>query len=51
MDRRQVLRLIGGLAAAGLTGAAAACSADPVGPSVPMANGKQITIGLIAPAV
>ncbi len=50
MDRRQVLRLAGGLAAAGLTGmSAAACAAEPVAPGAAPPNGKRASIGLLAP--
>jgi branched-chain amino acid transport system substrate-binding protein len=50
MDRRGVLRLFGALAAAGVAGAAAACSTTPdVGPNIALPNGKHITIGLVAP--
>ncbi len=52
MDRRQVLRLIGALAAAGVTGAGAACTANTAdGPGMALPNGKRITVGLVAPAV
>jgi branched-chain amino acid transport system substrate-binding protein len=51
VDRRQVLRLIGGLAAVGLTGAAAACAGAAADPAANVPNGKRIPIGLVAPAV
>jgi branched-chain amino acid transport system substrate-binding protein len=50
MDRREVLRLFGAVAAAGLTGAAGACATGTTGgPVVPTPNGKTLNIGLIAP--
>jgi branched-chain amino acid transport system substrate-binding protein len=50
LDRRQVLRLFGGVAAVGAAGALGACGAeDPPGtPERP--SGKTIKIGLLAPA-
>jgi branched-chain amino acid transport system substrate-binding protein len=51
MDRRGVLRLIGGIAAASLSGAAAACATTDTGPELALPNGKTLSLGLIAPMV
>jgi len=50
LDRRQLLRLFGGVAAAGAAGALGACgTADPPG-TAEQPSGKRIKIGLLAPA-
>ncbi len=52
LDRRQLLRMIGGLAAAGFAGSAtAACTSEPEGNAMEQPSGRTIVIGLIAPAV
>jgi branched-chain amino acid transport system substrate-binding protein len=52
MDRRGVLRLIGGVVAAGLSGAVAACSSvSQPAPQVAVANGQTLSFGLMAPMV
>ena len=51
LDRRQVLRVFGGLAVAGLTGAASACAVEPQGTAMERPSGLTIPIGLIAPAL
>jgi branched-chain amino acid transport system substrate-binding protein len=50
-DRRQMLRLIGAIAAVGATGAAAACSTALPAAQLEVPTGRTITIGLIAPAL
>jgi branched-chain amino acid transport system substrate-binding protein len=51
IDRRQVLRIIGAIAALGATGGAAACSSSlpTTQPEVP--TGRTISIGLVTPAL
>jgi branched-chain amino acid transport system substrate-binding protein len=51
VDRRQLLKIIGGLAIAGTAGSTAACTSEPQGNNVEQPSGRTITIGLIAPAV
>jgi branched-chain amino acid transport system substrate-binding protein len=52
LDRRQVLRIFGALAAAGVTGSASACSSSqPEGAQMEQPSGRTITVGLIAPAL
>src|SRR5690606_20391700 len=49
--RRQLLRLIGGLAAAGVTATVAGCTDEPEGNAMEQPSGRTIVIGFIAPAV
>ena len=51
LDRRQVLRLFGAVAAVGATGAATACTDEPLGTQMERPSGRTITIGLITPAL
>lgn len=51
LDRRQVLRILGAIAAAGATGAAASCSSEPTGNDMERPSGRVIRVGLIAPAL
>jgi branched-chain amino acid transport system substrate-binding protein len=50
LDRRQVLRLFGGVAAAGAAGALAACGIEEPGAIPEPPSGRKIKIGLLAPA-
>jgi len=51
MDRRQVLKLLGAVAAAGATGGAAGCGSNVPGTTMEQPSGRSITIGLVSPAV
>ncbi|HLT11813.1 MAG TPA: ABC transporter substrate-binding protein [Micromonosporaceae bacterium] len=51
LDRRQVLKLFGAVAAVGATGSAAACTASPMGMQMEQPSGRTIMIGLVAPAL
>ncbi|HEX6873703.1 MAG TPA: ABC transporter substrate-binding protein [Micromonosporaceae bacterium] len=51
LDRRQVLKLFGAIAAAGVTGSAAACTSGPNGEEMEQPSGLSINVGLIAPAL
>jgi branched-chain amino acid transport system substrate-binding protein len=51
LDRRQVLKLFGALAAVGTTGAAAACSTAPTGSQMEQPSGRTIKVGLVSPAI
>jgi branched-chain amino acid transport system substrate-binding protein len=51
LDRRQLLRIFGGLAAAGVAGAAAGCTSNPEGNAMEHPSGRTIVVGFIAPAV
>lgn len=51
LDRRQLLRIFGGLAAAGVAGTAAGCTSEPEGNAMEQPSGRTIVIGFIAPAV
>jgi branched-chain amino acid transport system substrate-binding protein len=51
MDRRDVLKLLGVAAAAGVTGAVSGCAAEAVGTPMEQPNGRSLVIGLVAPAV
>src|SRR5688572_27017582 len=51
LDRRQVLKLFGTLAAAGATGAVAGCTSQPEGSAMEQPSGQTITVGLMAPAL
>jgi branched-chain amino acid transport system substrate-binding protein len=51
LDRRQVLRLFGAVAAVGATSGAAACSGPVLGTQMERPSGRTITIGLISPAL
>jgi branched-chain amino acid transport system substrate-binding protein len=50
LDRRQLLRIFGGLAAAGVAGAAAGCTDEPESNAMEQPSGRTIVIGFIAPA-
>jgi branched-chain amino acid transport system substrate-binding protein len=50
LDRRQVLRLFGGVAAAGAAGALSACATEEPGTAPEPPSGRRVKIGLIAPA-
>jgi len=50
LDRRQLLRLFGGVAAAGAAGALGACATGPSPETVEQPSGRTIKIGLLAPA-
>lgn len=51
MDRRQVLKLFGAVAAVGATGSAAACTASPMGMQMEQPSGRTIMLGLVSPAL
>jgi branched-chain amino acid transport system substrate-binding protein len=51
LDRRQVLKLFGALAAVGTTGAGTACSTAPTGSQMEQPSGHTIKVGLISPAL
>lgn len=51
LDRRQLLRLVGAVAAVGAAGGAAACAPQPTGTELERPNGRTIRIGLITPAL
>lgn len=51
IDRRQLLRMIGAIAAVGATGVAAACSSSLPAAQVEVPSGRTISIGLISPAL
>ena len=51
IDRRQVLRMIGAIAALGATGAAAACSSSLPTTPPEQPTGRTISIGLVTPAL
>jgi len=51
LDRRQVLRIFGAIAAAGATGAAASCTSEPGGTAMEVPSGRTISVGLISPAL
>jgi branched-chain amino acid transport system substrate-binding protein len=51
LDRRQLLRIFGAVAAAGATGSLVACSDDPSGAGDPMpTSGITLRIGLVVPS-
>jgi branched-chain amino acid transport system substrate-binding protein len=50
LDRRQVLKIFGVLATAGVTGAAAGCGSGD-GSGLEQPSGRRIKVGLIAPAI
>ncbi|MDT5024202.1 MAG: branched-chain amino acid transport system substrate-binding protein [Micromonosporaceae bacterium] len=51
IDRRQLLRMIGAIAALGATGGAAACSSALPTTQLEVPNGRTISIGLVTPAL
>ncbi len=51
LDRRQVLRMFGAVAAVGATGGVAACTSAPPGSAMEQPSGRTINIGLISPAL
>jgi branched-chain amino acid transport system substrate-binding protein len=51
LDRRQLLKIFGAAAAAGLTSAAAGCSSEPEGTEMEQPSGRTISLGLVAPAL
>ena len=51
LDRRQVLRLFGAVAAVGAAGATSACGEEPLGTQMERPSGRTITVGLISPAL
>lgn len=50
LDRRQVLKMFGSLAAAGVTGAAGGCAAGADTERIDEPSGVQVKLGLMAPA-
>jgi branched-chain amino acid transport system substrate-binding protein len=51
LDRRQVLRIFGAVAALGATGSAAACAPASSADQVDQPSGRTINVGLISPAL
>jgi branched-chain amino acid transport system substrate-binding protein len=51
LDRRQILRMFGALAAVGATGGVSACTEAPSGTAMEQPSGRTIKVGLVAPAL
>jgi branched-chain amino acid transport system substrate-binding protein len=51
LDRRQVLKMFGAVAAAGAAGGLSGCGTDTPSGTMEQPSGRTITVGLIAPAV